>query len=336
MKKITVGLFYNLRDDFERKDGEPVDILADFDIPTTINLIKSGLQGSCISVADLHDPILLLDKKIQDQIDIVFSICEMKGYRFRESIVPSLCELIKKPYVFSPPDTLLLSLDKNLCNFVVRQSGCQVPEWVTITDVRQLDAYQLPSKPWIVKPSAEGSGMGLSDDSVMFQFDDLTQKIQYLVNLYQQPVIVQEYLPGREFTVGVVESKGTLIPTKAIEVIPVNKSSRFIYHYEAKEKADRLVRFIPLENEPQLENEIIKIAKKSFRSIRCRDIARVDIRLDRNDNPHFLEINPLPHLHPEIGDVCRSAKASGFEYRTLLNTILENAIDRYGMGGQQF
>jgi len=306
LKKITVGLFYNLRDDFERKDGEPVDILADFDIPTTINLIKSGLQSSCISVADLHDPILLLDKKIQDQIDIVFSICEMKGYRFRESIVPSLCELIKKPYVFSPPDTLLLSLDKNLCNFVVRQSGCQVPEWVTITDVRQLDAYQLPSKPWIVKPSAEGSGMGLSDDSVMFQFDDLTQKIQYLVNLYQQPVIVQEYLPGREFTVGVVESKGTLIPTKAME------------------------------NEPQLENEIIKIAKKSFRSIRCRDIARVDIRLDRNDNPHFLEINPLPHLHPEIGDVCRSAKASGFEYRTLLNTILENAIDRYGMGGQQF
>ena len=331
---VKVGLFYNLRELFDRNPDQPVDADADWDVSDTIQEVFAGLNVAGYEAIDFGNPDKLLNETHLTKIDLVFSICEMQGYRFRESIVPSLCEFLRKPYVFSSPDTLMISLDKNLCNFIVHQAGGNVPKWRIIDDTCSSTQpmadllSDLGSFPYIVKPSAEGSGMGIDHGSIVNDPLHLTKRITHLIQQYQQPAMIQEYMPSREFTVGLVEHAGELMVMHPLEIKPRIDDPTFVYDYNTKENADDLVDFIPLKGEPSLLGQIAKQAVIAFRAIRCRDAARVDLRLSSNGLPHFIEINPLPHLHPRIGDFCRSAEAHGIAYPELLKIIVNNAMNR--------
>ncbi len=329
MKKI--GLFYNLRRDYPKQEMHPIDIDGDWDVPETIQEIIIGLQDSGFEVLDWGDPKLLLNDSVRRSTDVVFSICEMQGYRFRESLVPCVCELLALPYVFSPPDTLMISLDKNLCNMLIRQAGCNVPDWYIAKSGIEAERLCLDDYPYIVKPSCEGSGIGITEHAVVYDELQLTSQVDFVTKTYSQPALIQKFLRGREFTIGVIEDCGRVIPLEPLELCELHKSSNFTYNYSIKEDADQKVVFKPLKSEPELYSQICKLATQSFEVIGCRDAARVDIRLSDGNIPFFLEINPLPHLHPRIGDFCRSAKASGYNYESLLAAIVKNALCRYDL-----
>lgn len=328
---LRVGLCYNFRRDFPRQADHPEDIDADWDVPETVDRVLSGLGEAGYEAIDLGDPLRVVDADVRCSIDLVFSICEMQGYRFREGLVPSLCQLLSVPYVMSPPDTLMISLDKNLCNLVVRQAGAPVPDWwLGGSSAIPLDVKQFDSFPYIVKPSAEGSGMGISSASVVSDRHELEMRVESVVSRYRQPALIQTFLPGREFTIGLIERGDALVPLEPLEIVPVKPVSVFIYGGYAKENADAVVRFVPLKGEPALADKLRDIAQMAFTAIGCRDAARVDLRLSEDGTPHFVEINPLPHLHPQIGDFCRSALASGYTYAGLLRALVDNSARRWG------
>ena len=328
---MKVGLFYNLRKDWSLSSINPIDLNADWDVIDTIERIKEGLVSNNFEVLDLKDPVLLFDEKIREKIDIVFSICEMQGFRYRESIVSTICELLHIPYVFSTPDTLMISLDKNICNFLVKQAGCNLPNWFYIKSVDDIDNVMFQKYPYILKPSAEGSGIGINSKSVVYNFSELQFQLKNLFSLYKQPILIQEYIIGREITIGVIEKNGILETFTPLELKPKTAEDFIVYGFNEKENADNLFEFIPLIDDKNLIIEINKLATNVFKSINCRDAARIDIRISKDNVPYFIEINPLPHLHPDIGDFCRSAKASNISYSVLLKNIMENAMKRFNL-----
>jgi D-alanine-D-alanine ligase len=322
---LCIGLFYNLREDFPSGPESPADAAGDWDIPETIDLLREGLETAGYQCLDLGDPHRLLEAEARRAVDLVLSICEMSGARFRESLVPSLCELLGLPYMLSGPDTLLVALDKNLANLCLRQAGLRVAPWSVVSPGQQVRAPVSHETPLVVKPIAEGSGMGVC---LVTSSAALEEAVHGVHVSYHQPALVQKFLPGREFTVGVLERAGTPYPLGVVEVLSQNQEDVFLYDYDAKETSATSVRFAPFADRP-LAEQLQAVAIEAFKVLGCRDGARVDLRLDDMGTPHFLEINPLPHLHPQIGDFCRSASACGIEYPELLHGLVASATERW-------
>lgn len=324
--KTRLALLYNLRKDYPHTNNEaPEDVDADWDIPETISYLQGGLHDIGYDVIDVgYDS---RTPKLLPTLDaVVFNICEMHGSSYREALVPSLCELLHIPYVFSTPDVMLKTLDKNLCNFLVHQLGINVPPWVYIKDVDYLDQLNtLNDYPYIVKPAHEGSGIGISSNSVVHSSKELYDRVELVTHQYKSPVLVQKYIEGTELTIGVT---GNLTDVLALKPIEVSLHGSMVYGYEEKENSKTKASYAPF-NDEALEPKIKTTSINIYNGLGCRDAARIDFRLDRNSMElYFLEINPLPHLHPQIGDFCRSGAAAGYSYQALLSAIMDSAMKR--------
>ena len=322
---LRIGLFYNLRKDFSLDPADPQDAAADWDIPETIELLLEGLEAAGYRPLDFGNPRRLLEGEVRDEVDLVLSICEMAGSRFRESLVPGLCELLALPYMLSSPDTLLVTLDKNFANLCLQQAGLPVATWTVANPGQKALVESSLSTPLVVKPIAEGSGMGIRLVRSQAALDRAVERVH---SAYHQSALVQSYLPGREFTVGVLERAGTPYSLGVLEVVPQQECEDFVYDYQAKESSAKTVRFEPLADR-ELAEHLQFVSASAFQVLGCRDGARVDLRLDEAGEPKFLEINPLPHLHPQIGDFCRSARACGIEYPQLLRELVSSAAERW-------
>lgn len=323
---LRIGLLYNLRKDFEKNINHPNDIDADWDVVETIENLKASLFTLGCKVVDIKDPLLIMKSSIRNSIDVVFNICEMSNGSFRESLVPSLCEINEIPYFLSKPSTLINSLDKNIANLLALQNNIPVKPWVVVkkdSDLYKID--ELKNYPYILKPAYGGSSMGVKEDSIVFDSLNIKSKVLNIISNYNQPVLIQEYMSGREFTVGVYEKNGVIHGLEPIEIIPTNnRLKNFIYSYQAKENSYIEVIYQPIKGEKKLKCDLINIAIKSHVCFECRDISRTDIRLDSKNNPYFIEINPLPHMHPDISDFFRSSKASDISYLSILENIIDN------------
>jgi D-alanine-D-alanine ligase len=324
--KTLLALLYNLRVNYPHSGVElPNDIDADWDIPETIIHLKEGLSEIGYEVLDIG-----YDRdtpKILSSLNaLIFNICEMHGGSFRESLVPSLCEIFNLLYVFSTPDVMIKTLDKNLCNFLVHQLEVNTPSWIFLNDKSQADRLlSFKNFPYIVKPAHEGSGIGISNKSVVYSFNELRDRVSFILERYQRPVIVQEFIEGLELTVGVV---GNGLQTKVFKPIEITLNDSLVYGYQEKENSQTKASYAPFNNK-QIEFEIETKSKIIYNGLGCRDAARIDYRFDiKNNKLHFIEINPLPHLHPEIGDFCRSASAAGYSYQALLSAIMNSAKER--------
>lgn len=307
-KKIRVGLFYNLQSDRFKRRQLPKDYWKEFDDPATITSIILALEANGYIVQNLKNPSLLLQDT--QATDIVFSICEMVGFRFRESLVASLCETLELPYVFSPPDTLTMALDKNVTNLLSSQQNIYTPKWFYVQSLNELDQTKWENWPYIVKLSAEGSGMGFDKNvSIVHSFDELYNQVGYCLSHYFQPVIVQEYVSGRDFAISVYENKGKIIPCMPLECGIGNKK--------------------PLQLSSFLVNSMKDSAVKIFKTLGCRDAGRVDFKISNDLVPFFLEINPLPYLGEHNSYFVQSAKLSGINFTELIGKIVQNALLRY-------
>ncbi len=326
---LKVGFTFNVKRVKPTADGKK-DHEAEYDSPTTLQAIREAIASHGHDVIDLEAtpdlPMLLA----ATPVDVVFNIAEGFRGRNRESQVPALLELLDIPYTGSDPATLSLALDKALAKKVVRAAGVDTPDFQLMTTGRERLDKQFTRWPLMVKPVAEGSSKGVVGKSVCHSEAELREVVKELVDRYDQPALIEEYIGGREFTVGLLgERRPKVLPP--MEIVFTDKADKNpIYKFEDKLEVNDRIRYeVPAKLEPAQLERLKGAARNAFMSLGCRDVARVDFRMSEEGRLYFLECNPLPGLTPGWSDLVLIAQGEQMDYRTLIGEILSGAIRRY-------
>lgn len=323
---LKIGMAYDLRKEY-MAEGYSEDDVAEFDSEETVAELEQAIASLGHRVERIGSARTLCSRLVKgDRWDLVFNIAEGMGGRCRESQVPCLLDLYGIAYTFSDGLVCAATLDKGVAKRLVRESGLETPKFHVINildDVEDVDMEY----PFFVKPLAEGTGKGINGRSRITSPRELSEACRLLLDQYRQPVLVEEYLPGREFTVGILGTgdKASVLGTMEVEILP--EAGTDIYSFEVKEECERLVRYSRLEEGPQ-KQQIEDLARKTYIALQCRDAGRVDIRLDHGGRPSFMEINPLPGLHPNHSDLPMIATREGMAYPDLIGSIIRSAMER--------
>ena len=322
---MLIGFTYDLRDDY-RALGFSESQVAEFDSPRTIEAIEQALQALGHQVERIGHLRSLIEKLSQGKRwDLVFNIAEGIGGFAREAQVPALLEAYGIPYTFSDPLTLSLTLHKGMAKHVVRDLGLATPDFAVIQSPEQLDSVDL-GFPLFAKPVAEGTGLGVSATSKVDGPEALQQVCRELLNQFHQPVLVEKFLPGREFTVGIVGTGSNAQAVGVLEIIQNETREPLIYSNFNKENWERTMRYSLVQGE---EAEAAKsLALKVWQGLDCRDAGRVDLRCDSAGAPSFLEVNPLAGLHPGHSDLPILCNLAGKSFDWLVQGIIESAMQR--------
>lgn len=331
---LKVGFTFNVKRIKPTAEGE--DREAEYDSPTTLQAIREAIASHGHEVVDLEATAELPMVLASTPVDVVFNIAEGFRGRNRESQVPALLELLDIPYTGSDPATLSLALDKALAKRVVRAAGIDTPNFQLMNTGRERLDKQFVRWPLMVKPVAEGSSKGVISKSVCHNETELREVVKEMVERYQQPALVEEYIGGREFTVGLLgERRPEVLPP--MEIVFTDKSDKTpIYKFEDKlEENDRIRYEVPAKLEPSQLERLRASARTAFMSLGCRDVARIDFRMDETGRIYFIECNPLPGLTPGWSDLVLIAQGDGMDYHTLIGEILSGAIRRYKERGSR-
>jgi D-alanine-D-alanine ligase len=330
MRRLRIGLVFDLAEKHRPQPGEPRDKAAELDSPETVQALQetiTSLGHEVLPIGDGQDLLKFLTGG--ESVDLVFNIAEGLHGRSRESQVPALLELLNIPYTGADPLTLALCLDKAMFKRVLKAEGILTPEFREVLSITDAESLEFPL-PAFVKPAAEGSGKGIKADCRVDNLEALRRVTLRVGTTYGWPVIVEEFLPGMELTVGIVgNDDARAIGIMQIEFLP---GSGGIYSYQTKKQYLKLVDYhVP----PRLSAKILKeteaAALQTYQLTGCRDFGRVDFRLDRQGRPSVLEINPLAGLNPISSDLVILSKAVGLNYKTLIGNILSAALTRTGL-----
>ena len=328
---LKVGITFNLK---SNKKPDLRDAEAEFDEIDTIYAIQGALESAGFTVllyeAGEDLPIRLLCSKP----DIVFNIAEGSNGRGREAQVPAILNYLNIPFTASDETTLCIAMDKSLAKRLVASYGITTPDFNLVKKSNVHFESNL-SFPLIVKPNSEGSSKGVSDLSIARDAASLSRIIKEKINAYKQDLLLEEYIPGREFTVGILGNGENLRVFPPMEII-LGEQTKGIYSYEVKQNFQKYVEYrCPPDIDPSLRLEMENMAKRIFMALDLRDVARMDFRLSPEGRIYFIEINPLPGLAPGYSDLTIIAQFCGMDYTTLVQTILHSALVRYGIVGEQ-
>lgn len=350
---MKVALLANLKKNAPTWDGMSPDQWDDLDSEKTIDAIAAALAGHGHDVTFLEGNLSLTETLPKLKPDICFNICEGHFGDAREAQVPALLEMMRIPYTGSKVLALALALDKPMTKRVLSYHDLPTPPFQSFERLtEELDPTL--KFPLFVKPSREGTGMGVSADSIVHDETQLRAQLRRMFERYDQPVLVERFIEGREVTMGVIGNLITPVARRipADEEAPrISKGLHFfpplevdmskypaeemgIYTNRIKvEMAESFNYLCPAPLAPELLEELRWLAAAVFRVTDCLDVARVDFRLDMHDNdkPYILEVNPLPGLNPGYSDLCIEAAADGWSYEQLINRILDEAAERYGL-----
>lgn len=352
MKKFRVALLANLKINAPHWEGMPEDQWDDLDSEKTVVALVDAIRTGGHECEFLEGDVTLLDTVRRFRPDICFNICEGHFGDAREAQVPAILEMLRIPYTGSKVLTLSLSLDKPMTKRILHWHELPTPTFQTFERVDEPLNDDLKF-PLFVKPSREGTGMGVSARSIVNTEPELREQVEIILNRYKQPALVETYIEGREVTVGVV---GNLIgpvarrlpenqqapridaglrffPPMEVDLKPYFESD-VVYSNRLKVAlADKLDYLCPAPIDDELVDELNWLTAAVFRVTGALDVSRVDFRLDINDNlkPYILEINPLPGLSPGISDLVIEAAAEDMDHAELVNLILETGLRRYGM-----
>ncbi|HTY44392.1 MAG TPA: ATP-grasp domain-containing protein [Patescibacteria group bacterium] len=328
MPMKTVGLTYDLKTDYEFKEGDPPDANAEFDHPLTIGVIAEAIESQGFKAKRIGNASNLMEKMGNLGVDIVFNISEGISGRNRESQVPILLEMLDIPFVGSDALTLGLTLDKIMAKKVFIGEKIPTPKFFEIKNVETLIDTDHLKFPLIVKPRCEGSSKGLSENSRVESREELKKQAEYVIQTYKQPALVEEFIAGQEFTVAVIGNDPPQpMPIVQIKIDGHLKLNNRFYTF-ARITSNRLEYICPARISQELSKKISDLAVKAYNAVECRDFGRVDFRVDNEGNPYVLEINPLPSLSTE--DVFPVVgKQMGFSYEQIIGKILESALKRY-------
>lgn len=329
---IKIGLTYDLKDDYLRL-GYTNEEVAEFDAPETIDAIESAIINSGHEVIRIGNIFRLVDfLSSGKRCDLVFNICEGMYGIAREAQVPCLLDAYKIPYVFSEPDILNLTLDKGLTKLVVKQAGIATADFKVIYQLNELQLVDIPY-PLFVKPVAEGTSKGIDDFSLVQNQLQLEKSVRYLLETFHQPVLVESFLPGREFTVGVSGSGNETKALGTMEVLLNEHTPHPMYSYTVKKEWEKYASY-HISVDP-VALECAEIAVEVWKLIRGKDAGRVDFRLDAKGKPNFIEVNPLAGLNPVWSDLPILARLNGISYNELLSEIINSALNRSGLKNKQ-
>jgi D-alanine-D-alanine ligase len=353
MTSLHVAVLANLKQNAPTFPRMPTDYWADLDSERTVEAIADALRQAGHRVTFLEGDVTLYDRLREVMPDICFNICEGHFGDSREAQVPAILEMLRVPYTGSKVLTLALALDKPMTKRVLSYHNLPTPPF---------QVFERPDEsldpglafPLFVKPSRQGTGMGISAQSIVHDEPELRAQVERMLEAYQEPVLVERFISGRDVTVGMV---GNLVSPVARRLPEDEESPRIVrglrflppleiglgeydqkeaglYTYHAKvDLADKLNYICPARLRPDQVEELNWLAAAVFRVTGCLDVARVDFRLDEaaGDRPHILEVNPLPGLSPGTSDLVIEAGADGISHAELINLILEQALERYGV-----
>lgn len=329
MNKLKIGFTYDAKNDYKLLPSDPPDKYAEFDSEETLSEIENALKSSGHKVERIGNANSLLQKIAQGKRwDMVFNIAEGVKGRNRESQVPVLLELFGIPYSGSDALTMGVTLDKAVAKIVVSHGGVLTPDFLEIENVVVLDEKKFKLKyPVIVKPSEEGTSKGITPESVCRNFDEVKKITRRVVEEYGQPALVEEFIAGTEFTVAVIENDPPFVlPPVQIAIKGKTSLGEDFYTYE-RVKNDEIKYICPAEIRKELEEKLKAVSLKAYAALGIKDFGRIDIRVDKNGTPYFLECNPLPNLG--LIDVFPLvASAAGSTYDRILVRILNAALKR--------
>ena len=344
-----VAVLANIKDDTHPKpEGVPPDAFADYDHIETIDAIRAALETdghqTVFIQADTDLPYALREEKP----DICFNIAEGLGGDAREAQVPALLELLKIPYTGSRVLTNGISLDKTLTKRIWRDRRLPVAPFQEFVLGDEPLRPEL-NFPLFVKPAREGTGMGVDTKAIVKNEKELRERAQYIINTYDQPALVETFLPGREFTVGIMGRADSKRFSRHPEWYEKDGFHRFpvleldmtrsvtpaVYSQASKSKEvgeEGAPGYLcPANIDPELDKKLKHFALRAHFLLGALDVSRTDIRLDGDGNPRVMEINTLPGLTPNYSDLCLQAAAEGIRYEDLILEILYLGASRWGM-----
>jgi len=311
--------------------GLSAEMVADLDSEETIDLVGSALRRLGHQVELVRGGDRLASRLAAGQRwDLVFNMAEGLYGRCREARVPAVCELFDQAVTFSDALTCGLTLDKEMAKRVVRDGGVPTPSFAVVDEADELaagkESFDL-EPPVFVKPSAEGNSKGVTRHSLATSKEEVRAAVRRLLAVYRQPVLIEEFLPGCEVTVGIV---GNGRAARVIGVMEIDYSGAVeTIGYTTINKRERKERLrFRLSDDSGLVAASSALAVAAYRVLRCRDAARIDLRCDRHGRPMFLEANALPGLHPTHSDLPRLAALAGLSYPALLAQIVDAAAPR--------
>ncbi len=328
---MKVGFTYDLKSDWVRADGDPRDASAEFDSPQTVEDVAGALAAGGHDVVRIGNLSQLITRLDVLDVDIVFNICEGLRGRNREAQVPVLLEAQNIPYVGSDGLTMALTLDKVMAKKCFLADGIPTPRFFVVQGGGDIPEPCPLSFPLIVKASAEGSSKSLTAASRVENREDLIRQVDFVFSTYRQPVLVEEFIRGQEFTVAVLGNN----PPESAPVVQVSigeedeLGDRF-FTYDMVVDESIVTYLCPARIPAGLAKTIQALAVRTFLSVGCRDFGRIDFRVDPSGKPYVLEVNPLPSLGKnDVFDVF--PQVMGMTYDAVVQSILRCALERYGI-----
>jgi D-alanine-D-alanine ligase len=327
---MKIGLTFDLRSAY-LAEGYTLEETAEFDRDETIDAIDSTLQGLGYQTDRIgHARNLIQRLAAGDRWDLVFNISEGMHGLGREAQVPAILDVYQIPYTFAGPLMMSLCLHKGLTKTIVKEGGVPTAKYFVAESVSQLNAWRPNfSFPMFVKPVAEGTGKGVTPKSLIANRKQLLQVGAELLHEFHQPILIEQYLPGREFTVGIWGSGDQASVIGTFEIILLASAEQGVYSYVNKENSEELVEYRAVD--PELDPEVRaaeQVALNAWKLLDGVDAGRIDIRSDANNRPQFIEVNPLAGLHPTHSDLPMICNAFGYSFDQLLGRIVQSAAER--------
>ncbi|MCB9747209.1 MAG: ATP-grasp domain-containing protein [Candidatus Omnitrophica bacterium] len=335
---MTIGLTYDLKDSWNFRQNDPQDANAEFDKPQTVDRVVEALESGGHRVLRIGNVEKLLEQIAELDVDLVFNMCEGVSGRNREMQVPMLLEMYNIPFVGADALTLGISLDKVAAKKMFMADNISTAKFFVVDEDKNLSEKELIPLlnknnmrfPLMVKTRHEGSSKGINENSRVTDIAALVRQVRWIHNKYHQSALVEEFIHGSEFTVAVLGNNNC----QAMPVVQYSMNGKLDLgeeFYTNQRLIDMSVQYIcPAKISEELTLKLQDLAVKAYKSIECRDLGRVDFRVDENGQPYVLEINPLPSL--EKGDVFDLfPKALGTNFAEKLNEIINFAAIRYGL-----
>lgn len=352
MKAFKVALLANLKSNAPHWEGMPGDQWDDLDSEKTIHALLEAIRVGGHTSEFLEGDITIVDTVRKFKPDMCFNICESHFGDAREAQVPAILEKLQIPYTGSKVLCLALGLDKPMTKRVLTYHDLPTPDFQTF----ERDDEPLDEKmqfPLFVKPSREGTGMGVTAKSIVKNEAELREQVGLMINRYHQAALVETFIEGREVTVGMVgnlvgpvarrlpfdedvpriQSGLRFFPPMEVDLSPYLETDAVYANRLKVALADQLNYLCPAPLDDEMVDELNWLAAAVFRVTGALDVARVDFRLNVHENlkPYILEINPLPGLSPGISDIVIEAAAEGVGHTELVNMILDTVLRRYGL-----
>lgn len=324
---MRIGITYDLRSEYLAA-GYSDEETAEFDRDDTISSIADALVEcghEAVRIGNAQALVRALARG--ERWDLVFNICEGLKGAGREAQIPAILDVFQIPYTFSDPLLMSLCLHKGLTKTVVREGGIPTPKSFVLESLQQLSRVDL-SYPLFAKPVAEGTGKGVTPASMINSPDELRATCEFLLAHFDQPVLIEEFLPGREFTVGIMGTGDAAKVIGTLEIVLLEGAEKGVYSYANKENCEVLVRYDLVQNSDPQVAASEKLALQAWKHLGCADAGRIDLRCDATGMPQFIEVNPLAGLHPSHSDLPMLCTAVGMPYVDLIRGIVDSASKR--------